>query len=188
MSRTSAIDDGELIARLSSVFRDVGYEGATLSALAAATGLQKASLYHRYPGGKQQMADEVLAAALAWVADNIIAPLKKDGPLDQRLAAAQRGLTAFYGAGSTSCLLNVLITPRGLGGPFDATIESAFEGLINAFTAFAHEAGASRKDARRIGMRVIALVQGSLVLARGLRDPKPFRDVIDALPHDLMPN
>ena len=65
MSRTSAIDDGELIARLSGVFRDVGYEGATLSALAAATGLQKASLYHRYPGGKQQMADEVLAAALA---------------------------------------------------------------------------------------------------------------------------
>jgi hypothetical protein len=150
--------------------------------------LQKASLYHRYPGGKQQMADEVLAAALAWVGDNIIAPLKTDGPHRQRLAAAQKGLTAFYGGGSTSCLLNVLITPRGLGGPFDVTIKSAFEGLIDAFAAFAHEAGASRRDARRIGVRAVALVQGSLVIARGLRDPKPFRDVIDALPHELLPN
>jgi len=46
-----------LLRQLGQVFRERGYEGATLTQLAAATGLGKASLYHHFPGGKAEMAD-----------------------------------------------------------------------------------------------------------------------------------
>src|SRR5687767_7960924 len=56
------VSDKELLERLTGVFRRHGYDGASLSVIAAATGLQRSSLYHRFPGGKEQMAAEVARA------------------------------------------------------------------------------------------------------------------------------
>ena len=52
----------DVIQSLLEVFRKVGYDGASLQQLANATGLKKSSLYHRFPEGKKQMAEEVLKA------------------------------------------------------------------------------------------------------------------------------
>jgi len=54
-----------LLRQLGQVFRERGYEGATLTQLAAATGLGKASLYHHFPGGKAEMADVLVRDAIA---------------------------------------------------------------------------------------------------------------------------
>ena len=43
------------IAALAEVFRERGYEGASLAALSEASGLGKASLYHFFPKGKEEM-------------------------------------------------------------------------------------------------------------------------------------
>ncbi len=51
----------ELITILDDVFRRRGYEGATLSVLSRACGLGKASLYHHFPGGKDEMAARAAA-------------------------------------------------------------------------------------------------------------------------------
>lgn len=186
MPRPASIDDAELIARLSGVFQDVGYEGASLAMLSDATGLQRASLYHRFPGGKQQMAEEVLAAAIGWAVENVVVPLKAEGDLAQRLAKARASLDALYGSGTKSCLLNMLMAPRDLGGPFAPAIKVAFETLIDAFAYFAREAGHRPAAARKASERAVSLIQGSLVLARGLQDPKPFRDALNGLQQELL--
>ena len=64
-------------AALGEVFRAHGYEGATLALISEATGLGKGSLYHLFPGGKEQMAAEVLADIDAWFELNIYAPLRE---------------------------------------------------------------------------------------------------------------
>ncbi len=46
----------EVLDRLAAAFRRDGYDGASIARLSAATGLGKASLYHYFPGGKQDMA------------------------------------------------------------------------------------------------------------------------------------
>ena len=53
------VSEDQLLDSLVGVFGDRGYDAASLSDIASATGLQKSSLYHRFPGGKQQMATEV---------------------------------------------------------------------------------------------------------------------------------
>jgi TetR/AcrR family transcriptional repressor of lmrAB and yxaGH operons len=52
----------DIIPALAEVFREHGYEGASLALLGDATGLGKGSLYHFFPNGKEEMAAAVLDA------------------------------------------------------------------------------------------------------------------------------
>ena len=186
MARPQTIDEEALIARLGTVFRDVGYEGASLALLSEATGLQKASLYHRFPGGKRQMAEEVLGSALAWFAENVLTPLKGEGSPKTRLAFVAAQLQSFYSSGYQACFLNVLASPRAEDGPFTPAIKGAFEALIEAFAKLARDAGHPPKGAKRRAERAVMLLQGSLVLSRGLRSTEPFRAFLRGLPDDLL--
>ncbi len=67
----------DLLRALGEVFRAHGYEGASLTLITEATGLGKGSLYHLFPGGKEQMAAEVLAEIDTWFEVNIFAPLRE---------------------------------------------------------------------------------------------------------------
>ena len=66
----------DILPQLAEVFRAHGYEGATLALIGEATSLGKGSLYHFFPGGKSQMAAEVLAEIDRWFEDNIFTPLQ----------------------------------------------------------------------------------------------------------------
>jgi len=186
MGRTASIQDDELMTRLGTAFRDFGYQGATLSLLAEATGLQKASLYHRFPGGKEQLAREVLEAAQSWLEDHVLGPLRSSGDPAARLAAMTNKVDEFYAGGRQACLLNMLSSGRNIDGPFAAAIKGMFQAWISAFAAVAMDAGADKKAARIRAQRVIALMQGSLVLSRGLGTPQPFRDFLKSAPAELL--
>lgn len=181
MARPQSVEDHELLGRLGRVFRDVGYAGASLSMLSEASGLKKASLYHRFPGGKQQMAEEVLAAALDWFGKNVLDPLRVSGRPAARIAMVVENLDSFYAGGEQACLLNMLISPRAEGGPFAAAIKGAFEALIEAFATLARDAGREPEAARSWAMRVVMLLHGSLVVSRGLGSPDPFRAFLAGL-------
>lgn len=187
MVRTSSITDDDLTARLAAVFRATGYDGASLSVLAKATGLQKASLYHRFPDGKRQMAGEVLAAANDWLVTHVIATLTGDAPPAVRLATVAGHLDGFYQGGRLACLLNMLATPRQADGPFSEAIRNALQTLIGAFARTAQDAGHDADRARRLAERVVVLLQGSLVVSVGLDDPAPFRRVLADLAEVLLP-
>jgi TetR/AcrR family transcriptional regulator, lmrAB and yxaGH operons repressor len=186
MARTQSISEADLIGRLSLVFRDRGYEGAALADLASAAGLKKASLYHRFPGGKQQMAEEVMAAALAWYRSNVLEPLSEPGPPPSRLAAVVERLRGFYDGGRRACLLNMLSAPDAATSPFASTIKAAFEAIAAAFAGIARESGHAPAEARRRGDRAVMLLHGSLVMARGLASPAPFEAFLDDLPRELL--
>lgn len=186
MPRPQSVSEDDLLSRLGQVFRDVGYEGASVAALSEATGLQKASLYHRYPGGKQEMAEHVLSAAMAWFGENIIAHLTVDGAPERRLAEVTRNLDTFYAGGRRACLLNMLASPRIETGPFSPAVKAAMELLIDGFAKLARDAGHAPRVARERGARALMLVQGGLVLARGLGSVEPFRQALKALPGELL--
>lgn len=185
MARPQQIDDDVLIERIAHVFRAVGYEGASLARLAKAAGMQKASLYHRFPGGKRQMADDVLSAARAWYTDYIFAPLAGDGTPAMRIGIVSRALETFYQGGKQACLLNLLSQPPGEDSPFAASIREMFEALIEAFAALVIETGAAPYDAKARAARVVALLHGSLVVARGLNDMAPFKAFTASLAREL---
>ena len=86
------ITDGQLTEALTQVFQTYGYDGATLSRISDATGLQRASLYHRFPGGKEEMAKFVLAKADEVFAHQLLAPLGEPGEPKERIREMARRL------------------------------------------------------------------------------------------------
>lgn len=172
--------EGELIDRLTGVFRRHGYDGASLSVIAAATGLQRSSLYHRFPGGKAQMAAEVARALGDHFSSQVLAPLGGDEPVEDQVATVAQALLRFYDGGGAGCLLDVLT----LGSPGPATKDALAEAArawIDAFAAAARQSGFGPADARHRAEDAIAAIEGGLVLARVTGDRKPFRRAVQRL-------
>ncbi len=185
LARPQTIETDLVIHRLSDLFRAEGFEGASLAKLADCAGLKKASLYHRFPRGKQQMAEEVLAAAGAWFKQHVLLPLNADGPAHTRIDDVMRALDEFYSGGSRGCLLNVLTLHDGTTSPFAAAIAAMFEALISGFAKLAADAGASPGEAMVRAERCVALLEGGLVIARGMNAPSRFKSILSGLPAEL---
>jgi AcrR family transcriptional regulator len=187
LGRKTSVDDDELLRRLGEVFRDVGYEGATLTALAKAARLQKASLYHRFPGGKEQMAQEVLQHTGSWLETNVLVPLRSSGsPAAVRIARMVRCLDEFYSGGEQDCLLNALSLGRRTAGTFSLPIKNLISAWVSALSSVLTEAGLDRARARARAERALTGLQGSLVVSRGLGTTRPFKAFLRTLPDELL--
>ena len=186
MARKVLIEMDALLDRLGATFRDVGYDGASLTLLSEAAGLKKASLYHRFPGGKEQMGLEVLQETGRWLTQHVLGPLGGEGTPRERVTAMTRELRSFYQGGKQACLLNLLSSPISEASPFKAAIHQMFEAFVGALTNVVAEEGYAVSAARDRAERGVALIQGSLVLARGLGTTAPFRKTLAALPDELL--
>ncbi len=78
----SVLERGDVIPLVAEVFRELGYEGASLNEITERTGIGKGSLYHFFPGGKEQMAVEVLDHVDRWFVENVFEPLERGEPRD----------------------------------------------------------------------------------------------------------
>lgn len=179
------VTDEDLIQVLTNVFRTRGYEGASLSEISEATGLEKASLYHRFPGGKEEMVAAVIRRMGQWFQDSVFAVLQGPGKPAQKVGRVAQNLRGLYVDGSKSCVLDTLSLPGG-GPPLREAVREALKAWLQAFTGVAHEAGASRAEARARAEQAIVEIEGSLVLARVLGDRKPFHRTIARLPKLLL--
>ena len=183
-SRT--VSDRDLVERLGALFRTTGFDGATLSQIATATGLQKSSLYHRFPDGKQQMAAEAAGDVAQEFATDVLAPLGSDRPVRERVEEVGRRLRTFYERGARNCLLDVL-SVGDPGAAASSALAAAAAGWTKAFARIASEAGADGATATARAQDAIASIEGALVLARVTGDRRPFSRAIERLPDVLAP-
>jgi TetR/AcrR family transcriptional regulator, lmrAB and yxaGH operons repressor len=170
----------ELIAILDDVFRRRGYEGATLAELSAACGLGKASLYHHFPGGKDEMARVLLHRAVAELNTLAYRHLDRPAPWNQRLAGFVDGFATYCADGTRNCLV-AEFTATAARVKFENEIEQQAGEWLRKLTAAFSETGVSEKRARRRARELLSTLYGALVLARLLNDPKPFRQMIRRL-------
>lgn len=169
--RETARDD--ILAALAEVFRAHGYEGATLALISEATGLGKGSLYNFFPGGKEQMANEVLAAIDRWFVDRIYAPLRTPSDPAKGIADMYAATSNYFRSGQRVCLVGVVAlgASRDL---FGQKVKVYFAGWVDALAAALRRLGNDRTDARRKAEQAVLEIQGALVLARAFDDPKVF--------------
>jgi TetR/AcrR family transcriptional regulator, lmrAB and yxaGH operons repressor len=175
------VGGAELIEKISQVFRRLGYEGATMSRLSAATGLERASLYHRFPGGKDEMVAAAVASGNAWFDEHVLKPLLQPGdPASQVKILCQR-LREFYDDGRLPCVLESLSLPAGRE-ELHQGLGSSLDAWQDAFTQLARRSGFSLSVARERAEQAIIEIEGALVLARVRADTGPFLRTIKKLP------
>jgi len=175
----------EVSQRIFGVFRTYGYEGATLARISAATGLGRASLYHYYPGGKDDMAREVLGTANGWLETNVVSVLERPGSAASRLRAMTAALRTGYAEGAASCVLNLLGIGEA-GEKFSAELRTVLEVWIHALERLFRNAGSPPGRARRTATDAVVRVEGALVVARALGDATVFVRTLGELERSLI--
>ncbi len=170
----------EIVDRLFTVFRDRGFDGASLADLSRATGLGKSSLYHYFPEGKEQMADAVLARALALIDTAILQAARSPEPLRTRVRKVAASLEQLYGGGRFSCVLGQLATAP-IGTRARQSLRLAFGHWTEAIAGLAAEGGMPPGRARHFAEDWIARLQGALILQSANGDAGPFERAMKVL-------
>jgi TetR/AcrR family transcriptional repressor of lmrAB and yxaGH operons len=170
---------------LFSLFRQYGYDGATLAKISAATGLGKASLYHHFPGGKDEMVESVLGYSGQWVQENVLSLLAGDGSPEARLRKMCDRIDELYAGGTQPCVLAILQSGTGRD-LFHSKVKASVEKWIAAISVVLMEAGLDKVLAQQRAEDALIAIQGSLVVAQSLDAPQLFQRVIQVLPQQLL--
>jgi AcrR family transcriptional regulator len=182
---TPLLSKDEVIGRLMRVFRTFGYSGATLARISDATGLGKASLYHHFPGGKEDMARATLDRVESTVRTFVVDELRKPGAPAARLARMLANLDDLYCGGRERCILGNL-TMSEAREQFQAQLKHVFRLWIDALAELAREAGVAERDAAERAEQAVLEIQGALILSAALQTRQPFRRIVESLPNKLL--
>lgn len=176
--RPQKINNEELLISLTKVFRARGYEGTSLKELSDVTGLKKASLYHRFPNGKREMAESVLDYMGKWVADNIFNALNKVGDSSEaRLKNGLLQIRELYDGGKDSCLFRALSMQNGME-LFHQMISKGMSEWLSAFKKLGLSNKLSDQVAEEMALQTLIDIQGSLILSKGLNDVGIFENTL----------
>ncbi|WP_299252754.1 TetR/AcrR family transcriptional regulator [uncultured Aquimarina sp.] len=179
--RPQKVEDLDMLNGLMSVFRSKGYDGASLIELATATGLKKASLYHRFPGGKKDMSAAVLAHLHSWNNKNVYDVLTDDTEnFDERIDTVISNMREIYKDGTEVCVFRSLSLDSGIA-LFGDQIQEGIQLFIKGFEVFGLEKGMSVKEARDNANQTFIDIQGSLVLSKSLNITEPFLTVLEKI-------
>lgn len=170
----------QLLDSLFGVFREHGFEGASLSDLSRATGLGRSSLYHYFPQGKEQMAQAVLERAQSVIDSQVRDIALSAEPLKTRVRKVVATLDQIYTGGRSACLLGRLAT-SSIGAPANAHLQLAFDHWIVAIAKLASDSGMPADQVRAFAEDWVARIQGALLLQAASGDLGPYNRAMDAL-------
>ena len=177
MPRPSTLERTEVLARLSRAFRSSGFHGTTMAALASEVGLQKASLYHLFPGGKVEMARAVIGFALEGFGRMSRSGASPAERFDTLLAELHR----YFGSAETACLLGNLALSKP-DETLQGELRGAFGRWLRALVELQTMNGRDEATAVLAAEAAIVQLEGSLVLARGLGDSSIMGRAFASLP------
>lgn len=173
-------EKSDTIAPLAEVFREYGYEGASLALIGKATGLGKGSLYHFFPGGKEEMVQAVLDEIDTWFESKIYTPLRDGTDSNGAVLAMLDGVTDYFRSGRRVCLVGALAVSN-TRDRFSQAIRDYFENWVDALRSALIRQGCDHHQAQTLSEDAVLSIQGAIILSRALDDPAVFQRAIDQL-------
>jgi len=176
--RKPSKEKSQILRELTEVFRENGYDGTTLSKLTEKTGLERASLYHYFPGGKKAMAEAVLSQVLEELSAKVLSALSSKSAPRDRLSDMLKATDDFYNGGKDLCFVSIFaigVNNEQLSTTLQAAVASWLDSLKSTL------ADTGEPNAETLAHAGLSCIQGALVLAVVQGDPKPFRDALEFL-------
>ncbi len=164
MPRKAQHSKTALAELLLPVFQQYGYEGASISALSTATGLSKASLYHHFPNGKEDMGRHALAYLGGRLQRLILNPLDATDPTEA-LANALDGVRIYYDGAVPACLMNSLLVGDG-AQLYSSDIGKAFAVWRQKLSDTLKRLRLSSREAEKSATAILERIQGALIICR----------------------
>jgi AcrR family transcriptional regulator len=171
-----------MIQSAAILFREHGVEGTAFADVLEHAAAPRGSVYHHFPGGKQQLAEEATRWAGEAMGAGIAAAVRQDDPLsalDDFVALWRRVLEESDFRAGCPIVAAALEGDRSPGARAAAAETfGAWRGLLS--DAFA-EAGLSTPGACSMATLFVAAIEGAIVLARAERSIRPLDAVAEEL-------
>jgi len=158
------------------LLRRYGYTGTGLKQIVEHASAPFGSLYHFFPRGKEQLAEEVIHRAgrmylELWEAVFDAAPDPASAMSSFFVGAAEVLRHTDY---ADACpIATVALEVASSSEPLRRATAEVFESWISSVTARLVDAGATRADARQLAIFAIAALEGAFVLSRAMRTTEP---------------
>ncbi|MDK1373594.1 MULTISPECIES: TetR/AcrR family transcriptional regulator [unclassified Sinorhizobium] len=158
---------------LAEIFREHGFEGASLSVISEKTGLGKGSLYHFFPGGKEEMATTVLRDIGQWFEEHVYLPLREAEDPRMAISAMCRSVADYFRSGRRVCLVGAFALDD-VRDRFADQVRDYFAEWRAALATALEKAGNDPARAGELAEEAVIAIQGALVLGRALDDTAVF--------------
>jgi AcrR family transcriptional regulator len=178
MAKTKPGPRQRMIASTALLMRERGARATSIDAVLEHSGAPRGSVYHHFPGGREQLLREATDYAGEYVARRL-----ERAPVDDPLAALDSLIDEYRAT--------LLATDFRAGCPVVAVaVESAEEGpdlrdyVVGAFDRWRQTiarglaaAGIADARAEELAMLVVASFEGAVILSRAYRDLAPLENL-----------
>ena len=167
-----------IIDTTAALFRRHGYTGTGMKQIVQAAKAPFGSLYHHFPGGKEELGREVILRGGAMYAE-LFAEIAReaDGPLeyvrDVFEGAAQTLVESGY---EDACPIEtVALEVASTNEPLREATAEVFQSWLDGWATYLERrAGIEPERARALAFELLGAMEGAFVLCRSLRSPEPM--------------
>lgn len=167
-----------LLDALHTVFSQRGYDGATLTHLAEASGLSKASLYHHFPGGKPEMAEILVRRSISELQAGAYSHIRDGGDMAAGLHRFVEGFGRYLESHQGNCLLltfTLHTTAHDELSEVQHTVRRQFQDWHEELASFLKGSGMRSKRAEREAHLFLGQLYGALITAKVHNNPTLLR-------------
>jgi AcrR family transcriptional regulator len=172
-----------MVRSAASLIRSRGVSATSFSDVLADSGAPRGSIYHHFPDGKRQLAED----AISWTSERVLAHLRagnSKSPFDvmERFIAMWRQVVVTSGATAGCVVAGVAIdTGPDETGVMDV-VRATFRSWEAALAEQLETVGVPSQRAKPIAIATVAGMEGALILCRAEGNVKP----LDAVAKELM--
>lgn len=166
-----------ILSASGTLFQRQGFTGTGIKQILTAAEAPFSSLYHFFPGGKNQLGAESIRLAGGMYQELVesvfdAAPDLLSGITDCFAAAGETLRATDY---ADACpIATVALEVASTNELLRMATAQVFTGWITAATARFAAAGIAEAEARELAVTVIALLEGAFVLSRALKSTEPM--------------
>lgn len=172
------------------LFRERGYAATGLNRIVDESGGPRGSIYHYFPGGKQELAAEAVAYGGRWMSDVIEKALARSRTAGEAVESIARSMARNLERSRFRHGCPIATTALEEAAESDLihrAVQTSFRAWQDRLATRLVDDGYEANEADELALFAVASLEGALVVARGLRDAGPvlvagtrLKELVDA--------
>jgi AcrR family transcriptional regulator len=166
-----------IVQRSAELFRRQGFAGTGVKQIVAEASAPFGSLYHFFPGGKEQLGEEVIrwsGGIYGQLLDAFYKPGEDPVAATRNFFAAAAQTLRETDYADACPIATVALEVSSTNEPMRQACADVFDGWVDGATERLVETGLTRKRSRELAFSLIGALEGAFVLSRALRSTEPL--------------
>jgi TetR/AcrR family transcriptional regulator, lmrAB and yxaGH operons repressor len=175
---------GAIVRAAAALFRRNGYAATGINEISEVSGAPKGSLYHYFPGGKDQIGEAAVRFAGAGVVATLERFEQEHGSAASMIRAYCKllaGWMAKSGFRDGCPIATTLLESAPQSADMAAAGREAFAGWCGVIARALVRDGFGKAEAKRLSTLAVSSIEGALILARVESSARPIEEVARAL-------